>query len=341
MNEKVEYKLWEIFRHNGETYQCVPDDIDSNCCGKYEISQELYDETPCMCAPDDRSDNIGVHYVRVAKPKEGMLFRASDGKMYKLKQYIPGKRDCVCNLPTDNTTFSCEDLFSQAFDVCDSPGLRWCLVEEKKEEEDKMEEKKRHIEISVVSVEEHTVTFRISQQTHRGEYFTPNGKEFKSSSGYIMSSNGCPEFEASIETLFVRGWSSCDDGSKITVALEHFAEIMKAVTEYNETNGEGYSELKPGDTFHIINEFGDVEERECEGDNDEVFRLKIFGNFFLTAEEAEAALDRVKKALKGVDKNKLLREALEEAVEMYGPWNVPGDAGGWISKARKALEVEK
>lgn len=26
-------------------------------------------------------------------------------------------------------------------------------------------------------------------------------------------------------------------------------------------------------------------------------------------------------------------------IELCGPWNVPGDAGGWISKARKALEV--
>lgn len=72
---------------------------------------------------------------------------------------------------------------------------------------------------------------------------------------------------------------------------------------------------------------------------------KEFGNFFRTIEEAVAALERVRKALKGVDENKLLREALEEAVSMYGkpggPWNVPGDAGGWISKARKALEAGK
>lgn len=37
-----------------------------------------------------------------------------------------------------------------------------------------------------------------------------------------------------------------------------------------------------------------------------------------------------------------LREALAEAVEKYGkpggPWNVPGEPGSWIDKARKALE---
>lgn len=37
-----------------------------------------------------------------------------------------------------------------------------------------------------------------------------------------------------------------------------------------------------------------------------------------------------------------LREALAEAVEKYGkpggPWNIPGEPGSWIAKARKALE---
>nr|DAM90932.1 MAG TPA: hypothetical protein [Caudoviricetes sp.] len=71
---------------------------------------------------------------------------------------------------------------------------------------------------------------------------------------------------------------------------------------------------------------------------------KEAGNYYLSRDEAETAARMVRKALKGVDENKLLREALEEAVSMYGkpggPWNVPGDAGRWISKARKALEVE-
>ena len=37
-----------------------------------------------------------------------------------------------------------------------------------------------------------------------------------------------------------------------------------------------------------------------------------------------------------------LREALAEAVEKYGkpggPWNIPGESGSWIAKAREALE---
>lgn len=37
-----------------------------------------------------------------------------------------------------------------------------------------------------------------------------------------------------------------------------------------------------------------------------------------------------------------MREALAEAVEKYGkpggPWNVPGEAGSWIAKAKAALK---
>lgn len=37
-----------------------------------------------------------------------------------------------------------------------------------------------------------------------------------------------------------------------------------------------------------------------------------------------------------------LREALSEAVEHYGkpggPWNVPGDPGGWLDRAKRALK---
>ena len=45
------------------------------------------------------------------------------------------------------------------------------------------------------------------------------------------------------------------------------------------------------------------------------------------------------------EQNKRLRAALQEAVDVYGkpggPWNVPSDPGGWISRARKVLEETK
>lgn len=97
-----------------------------------------------------------------------------------------------------------------------------------------------------------------------------------------------------------------------------------------------------GDDFFFVGSNGEV---NCGTYHEKTFSAErvIFGNCFRTKNEAEAARERARKALKGVDENKLLREALEEAVAMYGkpggPWNVPGDAGGWISKARKALEA--
>ena len=99
---------------------------------------------------------------------------------------------------------------------------------------------------------------------------------------------------------------------------------------------------KIGDDFFFVASNGEVNSGTYHEKTFSEERV-IFGNCFRTKNEAEAALERVKKALKGVDENKLLREALEEAVAMYGkpggPWNVPGDAGGWLNRARKALEA--
>lgn len=207
-----------------------------------------------------------------------------------------------------------------------------------------MEEKKRHIELAVVKVDGDQVTFRIAEQTHRYHDFTTAGPRFKSRAGYLLISESCPDEYAGLDRLFVRGWIRLKDDTEVTASFDTFAQIMQAVTEYNLTNGKGYEKPWPqnGDKYLCIDLAGCINEYDYDNDYmDEVRRE--FGNMFRTREDAEAALERVKKALKGVDENKLLREALEEAVAMYGkpggPWNVPGDAGGWISKARKALEV--
>lgn len=169
-----------------------------------------------------------------------------------------------------------------------------------------MEEKEvrqnRHIEISVVSIKEPTVTFRISRQTHRGEEFTPNGREFKSSYGYFLVSQGCPEYKECRDLLYVRGVDDYEDDSPVTVPLLHFAKIMQAVTEYNQTNGAGYEKPWPqnGDKYLCIDSAGCINEYDYDNDYmDEVRRE--FGNFFRTREEAEAASERVRKALKGDD----------------------------------------
>lgn len=303
MSGRVEYKVGEIFRSYGETVQCVPDSAGNKNCDQCTLSTRDYSCYSHKCHAYDRSDNTSVHYVKVTEPKEGMLFRASNGILYELRQWVLTERDCGCFTNLSNN-LTCDMIDRQSFKAPQKNFLHWYPVEEikeKQEEKAKMEEKEirqnRHIEISVVSVEEHTVTFRISQQTHREEEFTQNGREFKSICGIILSSQGSPEFGAYIKTLFVRGWSSSEDDNNITVPLITFAKIMQAVTEYNETDGEGYDYLNVGDTFYIIDEFGDVEEREYEGDTDGIFRRKVFGNFFRTREEAETAVERVQQAI--------------------------------------------
>ena len=158
----------------------------------------------------------------------------------------------------------------------------------------------RHIELAVVKVEGERVTFRIAEQTHREEEFTPNGREFKSSCGFFLSSQSAPEVGECLQTLFVRGWASNADDNKITVPLIAFAKIMQAITEYNETNGAGYKKPWPqeGDKYFYISAAGAI----CDANYDDVSVdnfLREFGNFFRTREEAEAALERVKKVLKG------------------------------------------
>ena len=90
------------------------------------------------------------------------------------------------------------------------------------------------------------------------------------------------------------------DDQEITVSLFNFARIMEAVTEYNYTDGLGYEKMWPqkGDKYFYIDGTGRTNEDEyVNGYVDEARRE--FGNFFRTREEAEAALERVKKALKG------------------------------------------
>lgn len=169
-----------------------------------------------------------------------------------------------------------------------------------------MENQKRHLELAVVKVEGDLVSFRITNQTHRGDRFCEKGKIFEASNGYRI---------ASVDILRLNDVSFCDTRKYLPVSGElykgaatlfaegrHFLRIMEAVAEYNETNGKGYEKPWPqeGDKYFCFNSAGQI--------NDYTYdKLKIdeprreFGNFFRTREEAEAALERVKKALKGED----------------------------------------
>lgn len=82
---------------------------------------------------------------------------------------------------------------------------------------------------------------------------------------------------------------------------EHIDDIMQAVTEYNKTNGNGYEKPWPqdGDTYLWIGSTGFIHESDYDDDAQRDSDRREFGNMFPTREEAEAALERVKKALKG------------------------------------------
>ena len=167
-------------------------------------------------------------------------------------------------------------------------------------EEGRMEEKKRHLELAVVKVEGDQVTFRIAEQTHREQDLTSNGRKFKSSCGVILNSLSSPEYNCGCTTLYVRGYATCMDDQEITVSLFNFARIMEAVNEYNETDGKGYEKPWPqkGYKYLWVGSMGLIHESYFDDTPLDNCRRE-FGNFFRTREEAEAALERVKKALKG------------------------------------------
>ena len=161
-------------------------------------------------------------------------------------------------------------------------------------------ENKRHIELAVVKVEGDQVTFRIAEQTHREHNFTENGRKFKSSCGVMLNSLSSPEYNCGCTTLYVRGYSNCLDDKEITVSLFNFALIMEAVTEYNDTEGQVYEKQWPQkwDKYLWVGSMGLTHESYFDDTPLDNCRRE-FGNFFRTREEAEAALERVKKALKG------------------------------------------
>ena len=158
----------------------------------------------------------------------------------------------------------------------------------------------RHIELAVVKVEGDQVTFRIAEQTHREHDFTTNGRKFKSSCGVMLNSLSSPEYNCGCTTLYVRGYATCMDDQEITVSLFNFARIMEAVTEYNDTEGQVYEKPwhQDGDEYLFIRSTGYVTSADYDNNQKDNDRRE-FGNFFRTREEAEAALERVKKALKG------------------------------------------
>lgn len=154
-----------------------------------------------------------------------------------------------------------------------------------------MSENKRHIELAVVKSEWDQITFRIADQTHFGKDFCQKGKVFKAKNGIPITS---------LSKTIIAGISPKNGEYKCRI--DEFIQIMEAVTEYNETNGKGYEKKFPeeGDNFYFITSKMTVSRGEFGSSMDGYeLKMKDAGNCFLTREEAEAALERVKKALKG------------------------------------------
>ena len=163
-----------------------------------------------------------------------------------------------------------------------------------------MEEKKRHIELAVVEVDGEMVTFRIVEQTHRGDDFTPGGIPFESSNGLTLKSVGSPAASTGCDTMYTRGATEDCDKRNITVSAMRFAKIMEAITEYNETNGLGYKKQWPktGDPYYYVDTDGSVQSCQYADRYDIDNDRRKAGNFFRTEEAAAIVAERVKAVFK-------------------------------------------
>lgn len=295
-----EYKIGEVFRHtDGKAYQCVEDEHCEGCAFKYFDMGCLYG---LNCRSTDREDGRSVKFIAVTEPAEGMLYRAGDGRMYRLAKEKHWQHTCVCD---DGSSLSCAALDCAVFGGCLSWEWYWAPVEEDApvpvDPPKPPESPKRHIELGVVKVEGDNVTFRIVEQTHRRNDFSQQAmsRKFNSSNGIALSSFDQPCWDAAFATLFCRGADKEKDMREITCTAVEFSRICEAISEYNSTDGRGYEKPWPsvGDKYFCIAPGGWVDRITFDMDGFDR-KMQDFGNFFRTKEEAEAALERVKQALK-------------------------------------------
>ena len=153
-----------------------------------------------------------------------------------------------------------------------------------------------------MKVEGDKVTFKLADQTHRNDEFSQqvSSDEFKARNGIELASTAYPYWDGGKSTLFCRGYRYDIDDIMLTCTVKEFARMCEAVAEYSETDDKGCEPRWPqeGDKYFCIAVDGELD--HITFDRSEVDRkIQDFGNFFRTKEEAEAALERVKQALKG------------------------------------------
>lgn len=236
--------------------------------------------------------------IKIKEPVEGMLFRASDGILYKYSKLNKNIR-CACIEGGKTCKDITQEAFGENFDPYETNlnDNGWVIVSETNKET-KMEEK-RHIALEVIKVNNDRVTFKIAKQTHRRENFCKYGDHFEAKNGITLSSVSYPSsvWNDPYE-IDLRGEDREFDNEEIVVSTYKFALICEAITEYNKTNGEGYEKLHPkdGEPYYYISSSGEIVK--------ETYRHKSFdkkaysfGNFFRTYKEAEKALENIKKML--------------------------------------------
>lgn len=129
----VEHKIGEIVRRGPTTYICklspspAQDSFSGLACDICALNKE--DCSSYACNGKMRSDGQRVYYESVLEPRDGMLFRASDGKLYRcvLKDSQNTAHDCACYVYCHR----CSYIESEAFGLPgNNPLLHWVPVEE-------------------------------------------------------------------------------------------------------------------------------------------------------------------------------------------------------------------
>lgn len=104
-----EYKIGEVFRHtDGKAYQCVEDKHCDGCAFK-PIDDGCRN---LKCGSSFREDGRSVKYIKVTLPSDGMMFRAENGRMYRLTQGSHWDHQCACD---DDNSLSCGALDTIVF----------------------------------------------------------------------------------------------------------------------------------------------------------------------------------------------------------------------------------
>ena len=306
-----EYKVGEIFGYKGKVFQCVEDSTEVGCGSCCALRGDC---DKCLCSCEERQDETNVHFVEVTELKDGMMFRAENGKLYRFSPDIALGEDCSCM----ESDCSCSKILKQIKALTGDnesirvpgPGTWFLPVEESAEESDRNRDKDdkvtsdpdkfecaRHISLFVIEVKEGEVYFRIDEQTHRGSNFSNqlDSRRFAGKNGYKLVSSSCPEWWADNHCLFVRGDTLEDDEELLVCNLEEFAKISEVVSEYNRYSDIAWPDC--GDTYYYLTRNGEVSSetyRNEEFDN----KLKDYGNFFVSRAEAEEAGKRVREALR-------------------------------------------